>query len=155
MCTRGNGGGDPQSPAGTEDHGDNINDLTLELATANCQTLIQTLCEKSSSATAATASVTSIDSLRTAFITYLDAFQNAFRLEVKRRFDVVAASEAEPWFTDYVTLKPLRQENETLNGKQSSNQSSFKAKAQKITKKACVLLSNNGENNDDHSLSQW
>ena len=51
--------------------------------------------------------------LRTAFLAYIDTFQNVFRSEINKKFDNVisaADQEQEPWFTDYVTLKPLNQE---------------------------------------------
>ena len=70
-----------------------------------------------------------------------------FRSEINKKFDNVICEPdstfQEPWFTDYVTLKPLNQEEPKHPG------SSIVAKAQKITKKACVLLHSNNHNNDN------
>ena len=83
-----------------------IHGLSHDLAVTNCTNLVESICEK-------TDSDQQIDSLRTAFITYLDAFQSAFRTEINRRFQSENSPQnpeqdlQEPWFTDYVTLKPL------------------------------------------------
>ena len=89
-----------------------------------------------------------------AFLAYRDTFQNVFRSEINRRFDNVInssneQSDQEPWFTDYVTLKPLNHEESKISG------NSIVAKAQKITKKACVLLqSSHSENNASNNLEE-
>ena len=127
-----------------------IHGLSHDLAVSNCTNLVESICEK-------TDSDQQIDSLRTAFITYLDAFQSAFRTEINRRFQSEQTSQnpeqdlQEPWFTDYVTLKPLIKHDETKNPGSSS---SLKAKAQKIGKKACVLLSSN-DNHEDNNIPNW
>ena len=120
---------------GPEAPEDSIDELSQELAASNCLRLVEVIASRKQ--------VTSIDGFRTAFITYLDAFQNAFRAEVKQKFLENKPEQAdEPWFTDYVTLKPLKAE-ESAEKQQSS--SSLKKKAQKITKKAVVLLSNSSK----------
>ena len=83
------------------------------------------------------------------FLAYIDTFQNMFRSEINKKFENVTnepdSTFQEPWFTDYVTLKPLNQEEPKHPG------SSIVAKAQKITKKACVLLHSNNHNNDTNA----
>ena len=124
MCTRG-------SPSQHLKMQDEINQLCHNEANLNCVHLLDALTDKQQELT--------VDALRTAFVSYLDAFQSAFRSEIGKRLDnSITEHEQEPWFTDYVTLKPLVQEDK-LPG------SSLVAKAQKITKKACVLLSSNNQ----------
>ena len=127
MCTRG------RSPSSQHlKMQDEINQLCHNEANLHCVHLLDSLTDKQQELT--------VDALRTAFVSYLDAFQSAFRSEIGKRLDnSITEHEQEPWFTDYVTLKPLVQEDK-LPGS-----SRLVAKAQKITKKACVLLSNNNQ----------
>ena len=97
-------GSSPNSTNGSG--GFEIHGLSQDLAVSNCKNLIESVCDKTDSE--------QIDNLRTAFITYLDSFQNAFRTEISKRFQSEQQSPnneqdlQEPWFTDYVTLQPLK-----------------------------------------------
>lgn len=88
MCTRGgspsanattNGTTSSGSPVGNHLSEEAITNLSTELAQKNSDQLIESVCDNQS--------VTSIDSFRTAFITYLDAFQNAFRTQIQHKFE--------------------------------------------------------------------
>ena len=145
------------SPISTNGSGSEpeIHGLSHDLAVSNCATLIETcICSDKTDSE-------QIDSLRTAFITYLDSFQSAFRTEINKRFFQSEQQTQnheqdlqEPWFTDYVTLKPLMNKHEELKSPSSSSGSSLKAKAQKIGKKACVLLSSN-DNHEENNINAW
>ena len=120
---------------------DDINQLCHDVASLNCVQLLDSLAEKQE---------VDVDALRTVFVSYLDAFQNAFRSEITKRLENQdkVCIEQEPWFTDYVTLKPLVHDQDCKPG------SSLVARAQKITKKAaCVLLSNNHSDTHDENGS--
>ena len=124
---------------------DQINELCQNAAQDHCTKLLDSITEQSEE--------TEIDAsiLRTAFLAYIDTFQNVFRSEINKRFDNVMNSNSEdqePWFTDYVTLKPLNHEESKTSG------NSIVAKAQKITKKACVLLQSHSENNTSNNIEE-
>ena len=133
----------------SESKEDQINALCQNTAQDHCVKLLELITENHE--------VIDASLLRTAFLAYIDTFQNVFRSEINKKFDNVISNsdnnqELEPWFTDYVTLKPLNQEEPKHPG------SSIVAKAQKITKKACVLLQhshneNNATNNIEESLT--
>ena len=132
MCTRAIEDDTSQNTQITEE----ISELSHRLALANCDTLLDELVGKNES---------NVDSLRAAFVAYLDAFQNAFRTQIQLRFQQNQNNDNEPWFTDYVTLKPLllgKKDEKTSSAEAHHSIGSFKAKAQKITKKACDLLQN-------------
>jgi hypothetical protein len=129
MCTRGQ-----QSQSSEDD----INILCQEAANENCANLLQSIATKLEVDSAA---------LRTIYVAYLDAFQRAFQAEISKKFDNFELPHEEPWYTDYVTLKPLNHDESKNSGL------SLVAKAHKMTKKACDLLStNNHDSNPENSL---
>ena len=118
---------------------DDIAEVFQAIASTNCDELIDVLADKELDSC--------IGNYRTAFISYIDAFQNSFRLAVERRFDThQIEQDLEPWHTNYVTLKPFSPAEEHGHAGKSS---SLVAKAHKITRKACVLF-NNEVHHDDH-----
>ena len=58
---------------------DDITEIFQSVASTHCDDLIDALADKELDSC--------IEHYRTAFISYVDAFQNAFRLAVERRFD--------------------------------------------------------------------
>ena len=144
MCTRAQNGSIEPPTGSSPNSEESISELSQSLAVVNSQKLIESL-----------ENVTSIDSFRTAFITYLDAFQCAFRTQIERKFEhlELLKNEQEPWYTDYVTLKPVVSEENQGPAQDLKTGKFLKAKAQKITKKACGVLmpSSNAENNEENS----
>ena len=117
---------------------DEIDRFCNDIAKSHCKELLDLLADRELDAC--------IGQFRTAFISYIEAFQNAFRLTVERQFEShQIEQEQEPWHTNYVTLKPLSPDE--VGGRNSSG---LKAKAHKITKKACVLFNNENEDQNQY-----
>lgn len=124
---------------------DHITEVCQRIANDNVAKLLDTIGDDRS-----------VTTLQTAYISYVDAFQSAFRKQVAAAQKCDSNHEDHdleqlPWLTEYVTLRPI---NGFSDNGYKAHGSSLVAKAQKITKKACnVLLTSNNHHDSSSSSS--